>query len=203
MAYRINANLGGAGGAAQGRFRDSSYPNPLSPLQAVPTNASGPTGAGAQPWQPPSAFGSGSWGAFSRGKSTGTSDGSGDLDIPDYDQDRVESLAQRLAAPGIRRLRDQVQQVQGGVYDNPNVKAMTLRQALEGYGQGLEGVMGSAFGTASQIYNQEYQPKVQEATINYQGNLQRELQQNSLNAQKEMARYNKTWEAWLRNNQGR
>lgn len=202
MAYRINANLGGAGGAAQGKFRDSSYPNPLSPLQAGPTNATGPTGTGAQPWQPPGGFGAGSWGSFSRGKSGGRGDGEGggDLDIPDYDQDRVESLAQRVAAPGIRKLRNEVQTVQGGVYDNPNVKSMTLRQALEGYGQGLENIMGGAFQTASGIYNQEYSPQVREAEINYQGNLQREMQQNSINAQKEIARYNRTWEAWLRNN---
>ena len=113
----------------------------------------------------------------------------GQLEIPVYDQGRVEALAQRAAAPGIRKLRDQVQQVQGANPENPNVKAMNLRQALAGYGSGLETVMGGALSAGTSMYGQEYDPQVAEATTNYQGNLQRELESER--------RYAQSWNAWI------
>jgi len=113
----------------------------------------------------------------------------GQLEIPEYDNQRVEALAQRAAAPGIRKLRDQVQQVQGANPENPNVKAMNLRQALAGYGSGLETVMGGALSAGTSMYGQEYDPQVAEATTNYQGNLQRELESER--------RYAQSWNAWI------
>ena len=117
--------------------------------------------------------------------------GGSQLTIPVYDQRRVTALAQQVAAPGIAKLRDQVQQVQGASSDNPNVKAMTLRQALEGYGQGLGSVMSGAQTTGAAMYGAEYNPQVAAATANYQGNLSRELQANSLASQEAIAAANR------------
>jgi hypothetical protein len=83
-----------------------------------------------------------------------------------------------------------VQQVQGGVYDNPNVKAMTLRQALQGYGAGLESVTGGALGTAAGMYNQEYSPQVDAV-----------MQANRLASQERENRYNRSFQAWLKTGQ--
>jgi hypothetical protein len=191
---------------------EDTRPDPLGPLQAMTQNVNQTSARNIaeqshtqklinSQGMPPSG------GSFGRaGYSTGLvppgSEGA-ELKIPAYDEQKVEGLAQRVAAPGIRKLRDQVQQVQGGVYENPNVKAMTLRDALAGYGTGLENVMGGAFNTASGIYGQEYQPQVAAATTNYQGNLQRELQANSIASQERTAaanRYAQTWNNWKNNN---
>lgn len=128
------------------------------------------------------------------------------LEIPEYDQGRVEALAQRVAAPGIRKLRSEVQTAQGGVYDNPNVKAMTLRQALQGYGSGLESVMGGALSAGAGMYAREYDPKVTGAITNYRGNLERELQAERLAAQERISAaniaanksnsYQNAWNEW-------
>lgn len=81
----------------------------------------------------------------------------------------IKSLTQQFAAPGVRRLRQALQTATGGYYENPNVKAMTLRQALEGYGSGLESVMAGAGQTALGTWGTLNQ--------NTQNQLNRELQQ--------------------------
>ena len=151
-----------------------------------------PAFTGVQPSAPPSGFGGGggAWqepDAGSLGYSTGLvpPGTTPRLDIPVYDQEKVEALAQRTAAPSIRKLRNEVQQVQGGVYDNPNVKAMTLRQALEGYGSGLESVVGGSLGTAAGMYGQEYQPQVENV-----------MQNNRLASIERENRYNRAFQSW-------
>ncbi|MFA5340309.1 MAG: hypothetical protein WC332_00890 [Clostridia bacterium] len=75
---------------------------------------------------------------------------------PTYDEGKVESLAQKKAAPGLRAARMALQQTTGGYYENPNVKRMTLRDALAGYGLGVENVIAGASGEARNQYNTEY-----------------------------------------------
>jgi hypothetical protein len=112
--------------------------------------------------------------------SSGSGFGTGDGDIPKldlapYDLDRVEQITQRTAAPGIRRLRSEMQNVQQGVYDNPNVKAMTMRQALSGYGQGLESIMGGAYKEGRAAYGEERGIEDTEAKSNWEAKLRASL----------------------------
>lgn len=87
---------------------------------------------------------------------------------PEYDKSEVAKRAQKYAAPGVRKLRTAVQSATARGYDNPNVRRMTLRDALAGYGEGLENVMSGAQKTASAEYAQEYAYKYKEAGMNYQ-----------------------------------
>ncbi len=88
---------------------------------------------------------------------------------PEYDETRIAALTQRAAAPGVRTLRMALREItakRGGEY-NPNVRAMTLRKALQGYGTGLESIYGGAAKTAGEEYAREYGIESEEAKINY------------------------------------
>lgn len=63
---------------------------------------------------------------------------------PEMDKRGLKALTQKMAAPGTRMLRETVNQAMGKNYENPNVRKMTLREALQGYGTGLEKVMAGA-----------------------------------------------------------
>jgi len=94
---------------------------------------------------------------------------------PKYKKSRVRALTQKHAAPGVRKLREAVQTAMGQQYDNPNVKRMTLREALQGYGTGLGDVMSAAQRSAHGEYMQELNLKTQEAMANYQAQVSREM----------------------------
>ena len=96
----------------------------------------------------------------------------GEFEAPEYDRRRVKSLTQQQAAPETRRLRQAVQQAMASQYENPASRAMSLREALAGYGLGLEGVMRGAHQRAAQEYNQEYGRQWQESQINFQTGIQ-------------------------------
>lgn len=133
-------------------------------------------------WQPPaSGLSAGSLKNFR---------GGGDGSLNPYDYGKVEGIAQRLAAPGVRRLRDAVQRVNTQGYDNPNVKSQTLRDALSGYGQGLEDVMSGAYKSASGIYGQEYGAGVQMSLAK----LQADARMREIGAQN----FNDSYQAYLR-----
>jgi hypothetical protein len=90
-----------------------------------------------------------------------------DYVAPEWDEERITSLAQKRSAAGLRGMRSQMQKITGGYYENPNVKRMTLRDALAGYGQGIENVMSGAEKDATSEYAREYGVKGEEAKINY------------------------------------
>ena len=128
--------------------------------------------------------------------------------LPEYDMSKVESLAQRAAAPGVRSLRSAMQETQQGYYANPNVKRMTLRDALAGYGQGLENVMGGAYKTGAAIYGQEYgvqaQGAMQQRQIASQEAMQQKqiaaaesMQASSIASNERLAQYQNEWRAYL------
>jgi hypothetical protein len=119
--------------------------------------------------------------------------------LPEYDMGKVESLAQRAAAPGIRRLRTTMGEVQQGYYENPNVKRMTLRDALAGYGQGLEDVMGGAMRTGASIYGQEYGLQGQAALQANQIASTESMHAESIAANERMNQYNNEWREYLAN----
>jgi hypothetical protein len=114
-----------------------------------------------------------------------------DLKMPEWDESKVKAYTQRAAAPYTRKLRESVQKAMGGRYENPNVKRMTLRDALQGYGTALEGVMGRANQEGQQAYGQEYNRQATETQANWQKEIQRknmeyQTQVNQANAEYQM-----------------
>jgi hypothetical protein len=91
---------------------------------------------------------------------------------PEYDENRVAALAQRKSAAGLRAARQALQQTVGGYYENPNVKRMTLRDALAGYGQSVESVLSGADTTAREEYNLEYGIKADQSKTNHNTDVQ-------------------------------
>lgn len=101
-------------------------------------------------------------------------------DRPTFDEGKVQSLAQQHAAPGIRTLREAYQTAAARLPSNPKTR-LTLRDALKGYGSGLENVMGGArktaraeemqkFGIESAAYQQDYAARLAQAQ--YRANLE-------------------------------
>ena len=86
---------------------------------------------------------------------------------PEYDEDRIAALTQRKSSAGLRAARQALQQTIGRYYENPNVKRMTLRDALAGYGQSVESVLSGADTTAREEYNTEYGIKSDQEKTNY------------------------------------
>jgi hypothetical protein len=109
-----------------------------------------------------------------------------DFVAPEWDEGEVKKKTQRNAAPGVRQLRQTVQQAMGRNYENPNVRRMTMRDVLSGYGMGLEGVMAGAAQQANQEYSQQHARDYNEASVNYQSDV------NQL-----MAQYNNAWNEYM------
>jgi hypothetical protein len=95
-----------------------------------------------------------------------------EMKLPTLDESRISELEQKAAAPGLRTLRQSVREVQGKYYENPNVKRMTLRDALAGYGAGIENVMTGARREAQAQYQEEFRPQVQKTQMEYQAQVQ-------------------------------
>ena len=106
---------------------------------------------------------------------------------PEVNKRAIKAESQKIAAPGIRTLRETVQQAMGKNYENPNVRKMTLREALQGYGSGLEKVMSGANREARSSHMQELDLKRQEAQLNFTA-------QN----QAAMASYQNAWADYLK-----
>jgi len=106
--------------------------------------------------------------------------------LPTWDESKIESKAQRAAGPGLRELRKGMREAQGRYYENPNVRRMTLRDAMAGYGMGLEKVLGGARKEATAEYAAEYAPQMAKATAEYGG------QMNTM-----MAQYQNAWREYL------
>lgn len=87
---------------------------------------------------------------------------------PEYNKRAARATAQKLAAPGIRTLRQTVQEAMGRNFENPNFRKMTLREALQGYGVGLENVMAGASREARSDQMAELQLQQKEAQNNWE-----------------------------------
>lgn len=87
---------------------------------------------------------------------------------PAWDEKEIRKLSRKIQAPGVRQMRQQVQQVVARHYENPNVRSMMLRNALQGYGIGLENIISGAETQARGEYAQRYSFNVQEAMAKYQ-----------------------------------
>ena len=99
-----------------------------------------------------------------------------EYNAPEYDERKVDALAQKKAAPELNRLRQLTQQAMAKTYENPNVQRMTVRQALAGYGTGLGGIMAGAQSAATNEYGKVYSATVQAALTNYQANVNATMQ---------------------------
>jgi hypothetical protein len=142
-----------------------------------------------KPVMPSSSFGAVKGGSVGAGTSPGG--------LPAYDESKVEGLAQRFAAPGIRKLRNAVQETQQGYYENHNVKRMTLRDSLAGYGQGLESVMGGALEKGASVYGQQYGAQVQAKLQSNQIASNESMQAASIASNERTNQYNNEWRAYL------
>ena len=115
----------------------------------------------------------------------------GTFTAPEYDTGAADPIQQRLAAPGLRHLREQISKVQAQTYENPNVKAMTVREALKGYGSGVEKVMASAYGRAMAEYNKRYEAE----RLGLLENFRAKERANQANFQRALTAWSKTGSA--------
>jgi hypothetical protein len=92
--------------------------------------------------------------------------------LPERDEAREGVLTAKYAAPGLRAMRRQVQSAMGKSYANPNVKRLSLREALSGYGEGIENVLAGASNTAANQYGREYGYNVDAAKTQYGADVQ-------------------------------
>lgn len=124
------------------------------------------------------------------------------LKLPEFDEATVKKERQKTAAPYLRNLRSNVQKVMQGRYENPNVKRMTLRDALGGYGQALESVMARAETEGRAVAREKWQREADEAKSNWsakmnQQNMAWQAQVNQANQQ-----YQSLMQEWMKQNYG-
>jgi len=108
---------------------------------------------------------------------------------PEWNEREVARLTQTKAAPGVRRLRSAVERATSTPYENPNVKALSLREALGGYGQGLQSVMTGAESAAQSEYGRKYAQEYQGKAMAYQANVQAKMTEYQAAMQNYMRQY--------------
>jgi hypothetical protein len=94
------------------------------------------------------------------------------LSYPVRDEAREDALVRKAAAPGLRALRSSVTRAMQSNDDNPNSRRMTIREALAGYGQGLENVMASASQVGANRYEKEYSDEVNRRNTEFSAAMQ-------------------------------
>lgn len=107
---------------------------------------------------------------------------------PTYDEGEVSKLRQRVGGAQIRSLRDvTMSALSANTSDNPNVRKMTVRQALQGYGSGLGSILASAQQAAVNQYQNKYNQQFNAAQMTY--NAQRNMDTQT---------YSNLWNEFLR-----
>jgi hypothetical protein len=114
------------------------------------------------------------------------------LELPKFDKRAVRALTQKLAAPGMRRLSEGLQTALTVQSENPNVRRMTLREALQGYGTGLEQTLSGAGQQARGEHMQELEQQGREAQMNWQAQTQAAMQAYNNAFQKYLASATRT-----------
>jgi len=94
---------------------------------------------------------------------------------PEWSEKEISQLTQKRAAPGLRRLRRTAEKAYTQYYENPNVKRMTIREALKGLGMGMGGVMEAAGREAAGEYEAKYGREFTAAATTYQAQVQKEM----------------------------
>lgn len=109
------------------------------------------------------------------------------FEAPEYEEAEVRRLTQEIAAPRVRQLRETTRRALARTYENPNIRRMTVREALAGYGTGLEGVLAGARRGAIAEYGQRYGREFTAAQLNWQARAQQLMQQ-----------YGNLWDEYIR-----
>lgn len=115
------------------------------------------------------------------------------FEAPEYNEGEIDALTQKKASPTIRRLRQSYQQAAMQNYENPNVKSMTLRNALQSYGLGSAQTLESAGSAAANEYNQKYSKAYQSALTNFNAKTQAALTNYQTAVNTSQDDYNKAW----------
>lgn len=93
------------------------------------------------------------------------------MEVPKFDRRALAAETQKQAGPQVRRLRDVTARTLAGGFENPNVRRMTVRQALQGYGGGLASVLQGARRAAVQTQMPEFQAQVGGAMRTFEANV--------------------------------
>lgn len=87
---------------------------------------------------------------------------------PEYDEGEVAKLRQRASGSQVRSLRDvTMSALAANTSDNPNVRKMTVRQALQGYGSGLGSILSAAQNAAVSQYQARYNAQYNAGQLTY------------------------------------
>jgi len=105
---------------------------------------------------------------------------------PEWSEEDIAALTQKKAAAPVRQLREAVQRAMGRYYENPAVKSMTLREALAGYGMGLESTLAGASRAATGEYEARYGKEYATAQAQWQADIDRVQRA-----------YETAWQTWL------
>ena len=114
----------------------------------------------------------------------------GTFSAPRYNEGKIASLTQTQSAGAVRGLRSAMQRLSGQRSDNPNAKRMLLRDAMAGYGQGLQNAISRASESARGLYNTEYAALADVAKTNYITDAQAKQAKYQADIQSAVARYN-------------
>ena len=96
---------------------------------------------------------------------------------PEFDEREVSRIAAREAAPNVRRLRDVTARAIGQNFANPNVRRLTVREALQGFGSGLGSILTGSQRAAVSQYMPRYQAAVSGAQTQYGANVNALMQE--------------------------
>lgn len=111
-----------------------------------------------------------------------------EMDWPEFDESKVKRLAQEHAAPGIRTLREAYQTAAARLPTTPQAR-LTLKEALRGYGTGLESVMAGAKRTARAEVGEEFAIETAQAQQEFAAQLAVEQQRAALEQQRLLAQF--------------
>lgn len=91
----------------------------------------------------------------------------GKFEQPEWSEGDIKKRSAEIAAPQIRQLRQGLQQALVKHYENPNVRKMMVRSALQGYGIGLGSITAKARSAAASEYAQKYSFDMQAAMADF------------------------------------
>lgn len=117
-------------------------------------------------------------------------------DRPEFDEGEVQRLSQEHAAPGVRTLREAYQTAAARLPSTPKTR-LTLRDALKGYGTGLESVMSGARKTARGETMQKFQIESAQYAQDYAAKLAQAQEQSRLENERLMMQYQADYTEYL------
>jgi len=129
------------------------------------------------------------------------------FNAPEWDESKINRLSQEHAAAPIRTLREAYQRTAARLPSNPQSRLL-LKDALAGYGSGLESAISGAKRTARAEYGQEHGREFQaesmkysgaqrEFEADYQARLQDAQQQTSIDNQNKMMQYQSDYNEYM------